>query len=415
MEWLELGLREAIHKDGRAIMEGLLNDPALTVANDHAMEGERGYRDRPKVIETLFGPVELRRNYYHGATGMPGRAPLDDALGLIEGYSPALARLMCRSGGQSPFEAASGDLLAYGGIKVEGRAIQRMVNLVAPGMRETLEAQTLESGAPAVNVLYVSGDGTGIPMMKKELEGVAGKQPDGSAKTREVKLGCVFTQTGVDEEGWAMRDPDSSSYIATMSNAVEFGGLLRKEAFRRNMAGALKVVFLGDGATWVWEVARVNFPGAVHILDFYHAADHLGELCDALYCKGSDKSKSQSETWRARLKEDGIDEIIAAAQAALPRSGPRRKEAKKQIAYFQKNRDRMLYATFRAEGYFIGSGVVEAGCRIVVGQRLKQSGMFWSSSGAQNVLSLRSALLSNRFDSYWDQRNTSNGPLAEAA
>ena len=261
-------------------------------------------------------------------------------------------------------------------------------------------------------MLYISSDGIGIPMTKKELEGVAGKQPDGSAKTREVKLGCVFTQSGVDEEGFPMRDPDSSSYIATMANAAEFGGLLRKEAFRHNMAIALKVVFLGDGATWVWELARVNCLGAIHILDFFHGAEHLEELCDALFGKASEKSDSQFETWRICLKEDGVDEVIAAAQAALPRSGPRRKEAKKQIAYFQKNRDRMLYATFRAAGYFIGSGVVEAGCRTVVGQRLKQSGMFWSSGGAQNVLALRSAILSNRFDSYWDERN---GLLAEAA
>jgi hypothetical protein len=415
MEWLEIGLREAMQKDACALIQALFNDPAVVVSNDRPLEGERCYRRRPKVIETLFGPVELFRNYYYGTGQGEGRVPLDEVLGLIEGYSPALARLMCRAGGQSPFEAASTDLRAYGGIKVEGRAIQRMVNLVAPAVRKTLEAETSELGAPKVNVLCVSGDGTGIPMMKKELEGVTGKQPDGSAKTREVKLGCVFTQSGVDEEGRPMRDPDSSSYIATMTNAVEFGGLLRKEAFRRGMAGALKVVFLGDGATWVWEVARVNFPGAVHILDFFHAADHLGELCDALYFKGSQKSKSQAETWRICLKEDGVDAVIAAAQAALPRSGPRRKEAKKQIAYFQKNRDRMLYATFRAAGYFIGSGVVEAGCRTVVGQRLKQSGMFWSSGGAQNVLALRSAILSNRFDDYWDQRNAADQPLAEAA
>ncbi|MEI6350665.1 MAG: ISKra4 family transposase, partial [Verrucomicrobiota bacterium] len=181
------------------------------------------------------------------------------------------------------------------------------------------------------------------------------------------------------------------------------------------MGSALKLVFIGDGAAWVWEVARVNFPGAVHILDFYHAAEHLAELCGALYGEASEKSKLQDDLWRTRLKEDGIDEVIAAARAALPRNGPRRKKAKKQIAYLQRNRDRMLYATFRAAGYFIGSGVVEAGCRTVVGQRLKQSGMFWSSPGAQNVLSVRSALLSNRFDGYWDQRNASNEPLAQAA
>ncbi len=411
MEWLEFGLREAFRKDAQSILGGLLNDPQLAVANDRAMDGERCYRQRAKTIQTLFGPVEVRRNYYHGDTGTEGRVPLDEALGLIEGHSPALAKLMCRAGAQSPFEAASADLRAYGAIEVEGRQIQRMANAVAPAMRKTLQAETAEiasdAGARPLEVIYVSADGTGIPMVKKELEGNAGRQPDGSAKTREVKLGCVFTQHGVDEEGRPMRDHESSSYVATLESSSDFGGILRKEAFRRGMPSALKLVFLGDGAVWVWEVARINFPGAIEILDFYHASEHLVELCNTLFGKASDKSKTQCETWKLRFKEDGVDEVIAEAQAALPRSGPRRKEAKKQIAYFQKNRKRMLYATFRAAGYFIGSGVVEAGCRTVVGQRLKQSGMFWSSNGAQNVLAIRSALLSNRFDHYWDELNHS--------
>jgi len=380
------------------------------------MKGERCYRQRAKTIQTLFGPVEVRRNYYHGDASKEGRFPLDQALGLIDDHSPALAKLMCRAGAQSPFEAASADLLAYGGIDVEGRQIQRMVNAVAPAMRKTLQAETAVPASDVemrpVEVFYVSADGTGIPMVKKELEGSAGRQPDGSAKTREVKLGCVFTQHGVDEEGWPMRDPNSSSYVATLESSVEFGGLLRNEASRRGMPSALKLVFLGDGAAWVWEVARINFPGAVQILDFYHASEHLVELCDALFGKGSDKSHAQREIWKIRFKDDGIEDVIAAAQEALPRSGPRRKEAKKQIAYFQKNCKRMLYATFRVAGYFIGSGVVEAGCRTVVGQRLKQSGMFWSSNGAQNVLAIRSALFSNRFDHYWDELDQ---PLPAAA
>ena len=203
-----------------------------------------------------------------------------------------------------------------------------------------------------------------------------------------------------------MRDPGSSTYVANLQTASDFGGDLRREAFRRGMGTAQQVVFIGDGAGWVWAIARINFPGAVHILDFYHAAEHLKELCDALYGKESEKSKAQREQWRTLFKENGIDQVIAEARVALPRSGPRRKEAKKQIAYFEKNRDRMLYATFRAAGYFIGSGVIEAGCRTVIGARLKQSGMFWSTPGAENVMSIRSALLSNRFDPYWDEQNT---------
>lgn len=118
-----------------------------------------------------------------------------------------------------------------------------------------------------------------------------------------------------------MRDEASTTYLASFQPAEDFGQLLRREAFARGMAAAGQLVFIGDGAAWVWE-----------------------------------------------------------------------------LPYLRKSRDRMLYATFRSRGYFIGFGVVEAGCKTVVGKRLKDSGMFWSLHGAQNVLTLRTALLGHHFD-----------------
>jgi len=416
LEWLETGLRAALHKDACTLLGQMLSAPLAAVPGDRLRAGEKRYGQRRKVIETLLGAVEIRRNYYHCPSAQEGRAPLDEALGLIEGYSPALARMMCRAGALSSFQAASADLLAYAGLAVEGREIQRMVNRVAPQMQATLEAQTPPAGLRPIPVLYAEADGTGIPMLKEELAGRAGRQPDGSAKTREAKLGCVFTQQGVDEEGWPLRDPDSTSYVATLQNASAFGGLLRQEGARRGLASAVQVVFLGDGAAWVWEAARINFPGALQILDLWHAQENLAELCTTLYGKDSVRALSQRGLWSERLKEDGIEEILAQARSDLPRSGPRRKAAQKQIAYFENNRSRMLYATFRAGGYFVGSGVVEGGCKTVIGHRLKQSGMFWSSGGAQNVMTTRCAVLSRRFDTYWDRRNARpDAPSAIAA
>jgi hypothetical protein len=263
-------------------------------------------------------------------------------------------------------------------------------------------------------VFYVEGDGTGIPVRPEETEGRKGKQEDQSAKTREVKLGCVFTQTKEDEEGKPIRDPDSTSYVATLEPAVEFGALLRAEAFRRGLALAKVIVFLGDGAAWVWELARVNFPMAVFILDFFHAAEHLELLAEALFGEKTDTAKTQWEQWAKVLKEqpDGLEIVLREARQTLPRRGKRREAALKQIAYFESNTHRMRYAEYQARGLFIGSGVIEAGCKTVIGQRLKQSGMFWGVTGAQNVLDIRSLLENRQFGPFWEQYRK---PLPKAA
>jgi len=249
------------------------------------------------------------------------------------------------------------------------------------------------------------GDGTGIPVRPEETEGRQGKQEDQSAKTREVKLGCVFTQTKEDEAGNPIRDPQSTSYIATLEPAVEFGSLLRAEAIKRGVALARLVVFLGDGAAWVWELARVNFPMAVFILDFFHAAEHLEWLAEALFGEKTEQSKTQWEQWAKLLKEqpDGLEIVLREARHALPRRGKRREAALKQIGYFESNTHRMRYAEYQARGLFIGSGVIEAGCKTVIGRRLKQSGMFWGVAGAQNVLDIRCLLENRQFDLFWQQ------------
>jgi hypothetical protein len=161
-----------------------------------------------------------------------------------------------------------------------------------------------------IPVFYVSSDGTGVPMRREEVEGRAGRQPDGSAKTREAKLGCIFTQTVIDEDGQPLRDPDSTSYVGTFAGSSALGVLLRQEATRRGWERAQQVVFLGDGATWVWEVARLNFPGAIQILDFYHATEYVGELASLLF--GSDEAQRlrQRERWTHRMKQADPSEML---------------------------------------------------------------------------------------------------------
>jgi hypothetical protein len=328
---------------------------------------------------------------------------LDEALGLIHGYSPGLARLMCWAGSQSAsYPAASEALRCYGGLEVEFRQIQRLVTELGPKLTDILDQPWRpEENLPAPTT-YISMDATGVPMESKELQGRRGKQPDGSAKTREAKLGCIFTQHHVDDQGHPWRDLDSTTYVGGFDTAVDFGHRIHREAIRRNVFRSPKLVALGDGAPWIWEQVRKFFPQAVQILDFYHASEHLKLLAEAFEPADPKAVRALLEHWQECLRQDGLDQVIAEAIARLPRQGPRKKEADKQLAYLENNRHRMQYGTFQKRGWFIGSGVIEAGCKTVIGQRLKQSGMLWSIPGAQNILALRCATSSRRFDQAWE-------------
>jgi len=413
---LERDFLAALKHDGARLLEELLNDPALPCKNDPPQADEEPYGQRAKVVLTSLGWITLRRSYFYSAARQAGRFPLDAALGLVDSYSPGVARWMCRAGTLAgSYQAASQDLLTYAGLDIDARQIQRMIAQMAPRMTQWRKAQGPVFNPTAGDIFCVGTDGTGAPMRRKELRGRKGKR-GGKARTREVKVGTVFTHRKPDRpDQRPERDYGSTSYIADIIPASEFGTLLRAEALRRGIAKAKVVVFLGDGAAWVWKLARVNFPKAICILDYYHACEHLTLLASALYGEGSALAKKRYRQWRKTLLKDKIPRIIAQATEDLPTRAQPRKLAKAQIAYFERNRSRMLYQTFRQAGYFIGSGVVEAGCKTVVGQRLKHSGMLWSRKGACHLLTVRCAWLSGWFDDFWKHHSTTPQTLAFAA
>jgi len=361
---------------------------------------QRFVERRHLEVTGLFGSVHIQRDYY--CQGTQGHCPADAALGLEGAYTPALARMMYRAAAKNSYAEASQDLFEYAGVKVCDRQIQRLVRDVAPAVAPWLKTR---QDKPEIAHMYVSGDGTGVPMRKEALAGRKGKQADGSAKTREAKLGCVFLQAEVDAKGHPVRKEDSTTYIGSFEGAAEFGLLLRQEAQRRGMAQATQVIFIGDGAAWIWELVRVNFPGAILILDFYHALQHVHGLIEALCGKDTTEGQKRIKLWKGWLLKGKAAEIVQQAKAQLERSLDREK-AGKEIGYLEHNLARMTYRIFRKAGYFIGSGVVEAGCKTVIGQRMKCSGMFWSEEGGQGMLDLRCAFLSNRLDAFCQARTT---------
>jgi len=402
-EWIEATLRAALLEDGRRLLEGLLGQvPVLGVA---LQPGQRCYRDRDCEVLSIFGPVTLRRDYYH-PPGPEGGFPLDQVLGIIGGCTPGAARMLGRTAAQLPFVESSQQVQALAGLTVDPSQIQRLVQLLGPPAQARLVELPGPSPKP-VPQFYVSVDGTGVPMVRSELEGRTGKGPEGQAKTREVKLAAFFTQTTTDAEGHPLRDPQSTTYLGSFVSSDQFGPQTLWAARQRGLAQAGQVIYLGDGAAWVWEIARTCFPQAAQILDYYHASEHVAALAKAIYADPG-TAQNWAIRWQSLLYDSELDQLFSEVRAASPTLPT--DDVQRELDYLERNRTRMDYRVYRERGWFIGSGVVEAGCKRVIGQRLKQSGMFWTESGATAVLSLRCALLSvGGWDYLWNQ------PMPKAA
>jgi hypothetical protein len=416
LEATEFYIRSHLFKAGAKALERLISEhlakAAAPVCNsNHLPTTMKSTGKRPKTIRTIFGEVPVFRRRYQCPICQRVCFPADNLLGVGNGrFSPGLQRMMAHVGAARPFAQSSEDLRLLANVKVDAKEVERIAEKVGQEIdawmqKESGQATLLAAaGKPTVRDapkrLYVSFDGTGVPMTRKDLEGRPGK--NGPAKTREVKVGCVFTQTTVNDEGFAVRDEASTSYVAAIEESVDFGYRIRGEAIRRGLEQAQDVTVLTDGQTYNKSIVQEHFSKARHIVDVQHAKDHLTAFT-------RDVAREEvGARWHVEaekvLLEGRIEDLVEMFRKHLPRSGKRRKAGQRECHYFESNKDRMRYAAFRAEGCFIGSGVVEAACRVVVGQRLKNSGMFWSVRGANAILALRCATLSNRFENFWENR-----------
>jgi len=370
---------------------------------------------RAKQVHTLLGWITFKRSPYVCPACGKRRYPGDEELDIVStSFSPGVRRLAADFGSDAPFRRVSHQLRAAAGLIVCRKDCERIAEKMGEDIKtwteqEGLKLRLAEPPAPedtpkTIDILYIEGDGTGVPMVPSELEGRKGKQADGSAKTREVKLGCVFTQTAVDEQGRPVRDPDTTSYVGAIEDAAAFGQRLYAEAIRRGLYQARRVVFLGDGAEWVKNLALTLFGAIVFILDLYHAREHLIALCRDLCGTDEKRFDHYRARWWNYLDEGRIEEIVAEAAALLPKDEKAKLDARREINYFDKNKAYMRYAQFRAQGLFVGSGVIESGCRHVIGQRLKQSGMEWTTRGANSITALRCNIKSGRFEDYCESR-----------
>lgn len=397
-------MRTAVFKSANELVEWLLQQAADRIdASYQAKPGEVRKSRETIEVQGIFGAFKLSRAYYYHAHKKQGHYPVDAALGLEVGYTPALAKLLCLEGAdESTYLKAERHLEQTGGIKVSARQIQRVVQRVGEEAQRWQE-RPAQPGVCDAPIMYVSADGTGVPMVKEELRARRGKQSDGSAKTRQAYLGCVFTQHKVDKEGHPIRDWESTTYVSSLQSIHEFGPCLRQEALRRGMGSAGKVVLLIDGANALENMGKDAFKDAIQIVDFYHAMVHAGEVLQALLGKDHPDYEKRRRRWAKRLLKDKVQSLIDQTRQECV-GQPQAEAVEEALGYFVRNVARMQYGTFRLASYFIGSGVVEAGCKTVIGGRCKQSGMFWSESGAQNILALRCINSSRRLDDFWKDR-----------
>ena len=413
-----MAVRSAMHRAGAAALTKLLQFPRPT-NEQRALVCPCGqqahYREqRSKPVLTAVGRVRISRPYYLCPHCHRGQFTADVELDIENTESsPGVRRMQALVGQEAPFDDGREQMNILAGLEVTTKAVERTAEAIgsdiAQGEQQEIQRAVqldlpIVVGEP-IPILYVQMDGTGVPVAKKETEGRKGKTDGQPAHTREAKLGCVFTQTTWDQEGYPIRDPDSTTYTGAIETADEFGKRLYVEAWKRGWNRAQKKVVLGDGAEWIWNLAEQHFPSAVHIVDLYHARQHLWDLVRRLYPNDELGQKTWMKIHQKRLLDKGkIEKLVAAIRSIRPANPEVADKIRTEADYFQRNTERMRYPKFRAQHLFVGSGVIEAGCKTVIGSRLKRSGMFWTVRGANAILALRCCHLNSRFEDYWEAR-----------
>jgi hypothetical protein len=347
---------------------------------------------RSRQIITVSGVRWLRRAYYHCSECGKGWCPTDQALGLGRGQcSRQVQALIARFSSYLPYRIAAQEMAAVCGIRLATSTVERYAQALGQRLRQeweqleqVREADDLPASALPVSVrpsrLHVTMDGV--------MAHVGGDW-------HEVKLGCVYQTNAV---GKAVR----GRYMATLSASVSFGKRLRVLAHQAGGDRCRDVAVVADGADWIWQETGKHFPRSVQVVDFYHAAEHLWAYAHARFGEGTPAGKegtpagkegtpAASEWMRVqkeRLLWDKVAEVIADVSAWPAGKAADQELQRRLVGYLGKHRQRMRYQTFREAGYHIGSGVAESGCKNVVQQRMKGSGMRWSQEGAEAQLQL---------------------------
>jgi len=345
---------------------------------------------------TLLGCLQVRRAYYLCRRCHRGLVPLDRQMGLCAGsISDGLDQLLALMGAYHAFEEAAKVVERLTGVAISANRIRASTEALGAAIdaRDQAEVEAAwdvqlpppppppREGAPSR--LYISLDGT---MTNIRGEG-----------WKETRLGAVYTT-----ETKPARTPGQEpviratevTYYADLADPIRFGEHLWLEAHRRGLDHAAEVIAIADGAAWIWKLVAVHFPQALQIVDWFHALTYLWSAANDAFGEGTDRARQWVKTWEARLWNGRADRVIVALRP-LARTSDKAREA---VTYFRNNQHRMRYPEYRARGIQIGSGPIEGGCKHVIGERLKQAGMRWARAAARQIVKVRAALLSGRWE-----------------
>ena len=412
-----MAVRSAMHHAGAAGLSELLQFPVPATEQRTipcACGRQAHYRElRSKPVLTAVGWTEVSRPYYLCPHCHNGQFPADVELDIENTeFSPGVRRMQAVVGQGAAFDQGRQQMKLLADLEVTTKSVERTAEAVGEDIaaREQAEIQrAMQLDLPmivgeSIPVLYVQVDGTGVPVVQKETAGRQGKTEGRPAHTREAKLGGVFLQTSWDQEGYAIRDPESTTYVGAIETAEEFGKRIYLEAWKRGWSRAEKKVFMGDGSEWIWNIAEQHFPGAVQIVDLFHARQHLWDLARKL-CPNQEAEQRRWMMVHQNLLDEGKIEELVSALRAIDSSHPELTDKiRVEAGYFENNSARMRYPNFRGQHLFVGTGVIEAGCKGLIGSRCKQSGMFWTVRGANAILALRCCHFNGRFEDYWEAR-----------
>jgi hypothetical protein len=453
LKGLEEKISQGIFRIGRKLREcgmrkGQKSEPVPTQVQGACGHQQKLVGYRSKKLLTLFGEVEWKRAYYQcqveedkelaaeqaqAPTCSHGRAPADERWGVqgtrtTPGVQQAIsyfcAMLTLEEAAETfrrllPLRMSARQALNL--MKPVGKALaQREDEVVKALFEEALQAKTQEEQASQKSR-------TDIDRLSIELDGIFARMRRGSVPmeederkrkgdvSREMKVGAVFlAERGPDRselapEVWIDTPKEGSlRYVARRTAQGGFGQLLSALAQQSGLSRAKQIIVLGDGAPWIWKLVAEHFPGAVQIVDLYHAQQHVWEVAHAVF----GPSSQQACIWAkeaCRLLVHGQIEELVAASGKLPKIAPAADESRsvpeKAVDYFTTNAQRMRYPAFRAQGLHVGSGMAEAACKTVVETRAKRTGMRWTPEGLDALLPLRTAKLNHTYDEFWEQQS----------
>jgi len=336
-----------------------------------------GKDKRSRIQVTLAGThCIVGRRYYCESCGAWSQ-PRNEKLGIGAGnYSVGVVALTSEVAAGFPFSACEEFLARRFGFDLCYKQVQRIAERAGGLLAEREKAEAKLAVAPECAV--ISSESPDVITISAD-----GLMVHSNGSWQEMKVGTTLSEYG-------------RSSVATMSRCEGFGDLLYLEALRRGVGKAKIVVFVADGAVWIWNLVAKHFPEAIEIVDWYHAVGHLWEIANSWYGEGTAKGRNWVKRNKARLMEDGVERVISSIQQWNPVTEEQETVKRENLSYFTANANRMLYATFKLNGFNIGSGSVESACKQYGQGRLKQAGMRWKSEGIEAVAHLRSALLNHR-------------------